>query len=136
MHVRPASLLLVCALALTPAAAQDAGTPAAESETPQGSLPEEAVRQVVSHNSGQVRYCYEREALRSPGLAGRVVLRWTISPKGLVTKAQVTEDTTGVPALGACLTGAVRRWSFPKPSGGGPVIVTYPFAFRASAPGQ
>jgi hypothetical protein len=31
---------------------------------------------------------------------------------------------------------AVRRWEFPKPMGGGIVIVSYPFVFNAGSAGE
>jgi hypothetical protein len=36
------------------------------------------------------------------------------------------------PRVESCLVGAVRRWEFPKPTGGGLVIATYPFTFMAA----
>jgi hypothetical protein len=33
--------------------------------------------------------------------------------------------------VGSCIASAVRRWQFPKPPGGGTVIVTYPFVLAA-----
>jgi hypothetical protein len=34
--------------------------------------------------------------------------------------------------LESCVAGRVRTWQFPKPKGGGVVIVTYPFIFAQS----
>ena len=34
--------------------------------------------------------------------------------------------------LEACVAGRVRAWEFPKPKGGGVVVVTYPFVFKQS----
>ena len=31
-----------------------------------------------------------------------------------------------------CIAAAVRRWLFPKPKGGGIVIVSYPFVLKSS----
>jgi hypothetical protein len=35
-----------------------------------------------------------------------------------------------------CVVQAVRRWEFPKPLGGGIVIVSYPFNFTAGGAGS
>ena len=32
--------------------------------------------------------------------------------------------------LETCVAGRVRTWVFPKPKGGGVVVVTYPFIFQ------
>jgi hypothetical protein len=31
-----------------------------------------------------------------------------------------------------CIAAAVRRWEFPKPQGGGIVVVTYPFVLKSA----
>jgi hypothetical protein len=36
----------------------------------------------------------------------------------------------------SCVVQAVRRWEFPKPAGGGIVIVSYPFNFTAGGAGD
>jgi hypothetical protein len=33
----------------------------------------------------------------------------------------------------SCVVSAVKRWDFPKPTGGGIAIVSYPFNFVAGA---
>jgi hypothetical protein len=35
-----------------------------------------------------------------------------------------------------CVVQSVRRWEFPKPMGGGIVIVSYPFNFTAGGTGE
>jgi hypothetical protein len=34
------------------------------------------------------------------------------------------------PELDRCINGVVARWRFPRPAGGGNVIVSYPFVLR------
>jgi hypothetical protein len=36
----------------------------------------------------------------------------------------------------SCVVQAVRRWPFPRPEGGGLVIVSYPFNFQSNGAGQ
>ena len=44
--------------------------------------------------------------------------------------AVVQESTMKDPAVGSCIAQAVKRWTFPKPEGGGSVIVSYPFVLE------
>ncbi len=90
------------------------------------------IRQVVHAHRAQVRYCYERELQRVPSLAGKVGVRFVISPDGTVRSAQVDDSTLNNATVERCLLSRVASWTFPKPKAGGVVIVTYPFVFRAA----
>ena len=43
------------------------------------------------------------------------------------TSSIVGSNNTGDEALGQCIAKAAKKWTFPKPVGGGTVKVTYPF---------
>lgn len=97
-----------------------------------GSLDREVIREVIRRHVNEVRFCYERELARDPSLAGRVVTHFVVSPTGAVRSAEVQSSTLESPPVEACLTRAIERWRFPAPSGGGIVVVIYPFIFSAS----
>ena len=61
---------------------------------------------------------------------GRVAVQFTIGGTGKVPSAVVQETTMKDAGVGNCIAQAVRRWTFPKPEGGGSVIVTYPFVLE------
>lgn len=96
-----------------------------------GSLPQDVIRRVVQRNLGQVRFCYEQALNARPDLAGRVVVRFFISPSGAVSTAAVTSSSLGDTRVEGCIAGAMRRLSFPAPDGGGMVSVTYPFTLSS-----
>jgi len=96
-----------------------------------GSLDKEPIRRVIRRHLNEVRYCYQRELQTKPGLAGRVVLQFTIGAEGQVVASAVQQSSLGNAAAEQCIASAVRRWTFPRPPGGGIVIVTYPFDLRA-----
>jgi Ca-activated chloride channel family protein len=100
--------------------------------TVRGSLDKEIVRRVVRQHRKQIKYCYEKELQASPKLSGTVVVRFVIDAGGNVTAASIKETTLGDSAVESCLLRVIRRWVFPRPKGGGVVIVNYPFAFDAS----
>jgi len=97
-----------------------------------GSLDKELIRQVIRRNINQVRYCYETQLQRNPKLNGKVSIKFVISAAGTVASSQVASSTVDNAELEACVTGRVRAWEFPRPKGGGVVVVTYPFVFKQS----
>ena len=95
-----------------------------------GSLDKEIIRRVVREHMAQIRYCYEKELNRTPGLKGKVVQKWVISASGSVQSATVAQTTMKNRAVESCMSRKIRSWKFPKPKGGGIVIVNYPFIFK------
>ncbi len=100
--------------------------------TVMGSLDKELIRKVIHANRGQIRFCYESQLNRFPKLDGKVAVKFVISASGAVATSSVAQSTVGNAELEACVAGRVRTWMFPKPKGGGVVVVTYPFIFKQS----
>ena len=101
-----------------------------QKEVVTGSLDPAIIRRIVREHAGQVRYCYERELPRTPGLTGKIVMKWTINHEGHVVAVAVTDTSLKNAAVESCLSGRVATWKFPKPKGGGVVVVNYPFVFK------
>lgn len=95
-----------------------------------GSLDKELIRKVIHSNRGQIRFCYETQLNRFPKLSGKVAITFVISASGSVATSKASQNTTANQELETCIVGRVRTWTFPKPKGGGSVIVTYPFIFK------
>jgi len=96
-----------------------------------GALSREVIRRIVHRHINEVKFCYERQLAQRPDLAGRVSIKFIIAASGAVQMAAVAQSTIGNSAVENCIAQAVRRWTFPKPEGGGIVIVTYPFMLQA-----
>jgi len=95
-----------------------------------GGLDKEIVRRVVRSHVKEVKFCYERELQRQPGLHGRVSARFVIGPDGRVASAGIAESSLGHAGAERCIADAVRRWEFPRAEGGGVTFVTYPFVLQ------
>ena len=97
-----------------------------------GSLSKEVIRRVIRRHINEVKFCYEQELNARPDLEGRVTIRFIISPTGAVQNAVMQDTTLQNQRVESCIAGAVRRWTFPAPDGGGIVIVNYPFMLSAA----
>lgn len=97
-----------------------------------GSLDKELIRRVIKQHLPQIRYCYEKELIRSPGLFGKVATEFTITAEGAVSDAKVSQSTLNNDEVERCITAKIRTWRFPKPKGGGVVVVKYPFLFKTT----
>ncbi|MDB4980545.1 MAG: putative abductin-like protein, partial [Myxococcales bacterium] len=97
-----------------------------------GGLDKEIVRRVVRQHLNEVRFCYSEALARNPTLAGRVVVQFTIAPTGRVIAAALQTSSLGAPAVEQCIVKATQRWEYPRPSGGGLVVVSYPFQLMAA----
>ena len=90
-----------------------------------------AIARVVRAYLGRIKHCYERQLILDPKLSGKITASWTIAPSGRVSSARQVQDTMGNVGVTKCVINQIRVWKFPKPKGGGKVIVTYPFLFRS-----
>lgn len=97
--------------------------------TTKGALDKEIIRRIVRVHMNEVKFCYEKELATQAGLGGRVSLQFIISGTGQVISSFVQSTTMNNVRVESCVAGAVKRWAFPKPTGGGIAIVSYPFNF-------
>ena len=94
-----------------------------------GDLDKAIIRRYIKRNHQKIQYCYEKELLARPSLAGTARVRFIIGTDGLVSKAR-GED---LPPVDACVAKVIEAIEFPKPKSGGAVIVSYPFVFRTGS---
>jgi hypothetical protein len=100
--------------------------------TVNGRLAPEVVQRVIRRSFGRFRACYEKGLSSNPNLAGKVVTKFVIDPKGNVSSAARDAATTITDAtVVSCVTSTFSSLSFPEPEGG-IVVVTYPMIFAPS----
>ena len=94
-----------------------------------GGLDKAIIKRYVKRQTDKISYCYEKQLLAHPGLAGDVMVQFVIQGDGSVKGA----NGKGMdPAVASCVSEVVGSISFPKPSDGGVVQVNYPFTFHAT----
>lgn len=92
-----------------------------------GSYDKSLIRRYIRRNIDKIAYCYEKQLLAKPTLAGTVNVSFYIQPDGTVKSA----SGKGVDAeVSSCVADIVSAIEFPKPPDGGVVQVNYPFTFR------
>jgi outer membrane biosynthesis protein TonB len=93
-----------------------------------GGLTAEEINRVVKARAGVFRACYQKELNRSPGLSGKLVVKFKIDGSGVVQAAsQAGGSSLSNEAVLECVTSNVMRLKFPAK--GGIANVTYPFLF-------
>ena len=95
-------------------------------------LDKEIIRRIVHRHINEVKFCYEQQLTKKPDLDGRVSVQFTIGGSGVVLVSTVQSSTMHDLFVEQCVVGAVKRWEFPRPQGGGLVMVSYPFSFKAA----
>ncbi|MCB0272981.1 MAG: AgmX/PglI C-terminal domain-containing protein [Bdellovibrionales bacterium] len=96
-----------------------------------GTLTQAQINDIIMKYWGQIQYCYEREIIREPTLAGKIWVRFTIGTTGRVTQASIEKTTMNSPPVENCVTAAFRRIPFPSP-GGSIVEAVYPINFKVA----
>lgn len=105
----------------------DDGDTAAKVE---GSLDKEIIRRIVRAHINEIRTCYEKGLVKDPTLQGRVAIRFTVAADGSVSQSEIASNDAPLDEVGECIRERITTWRFPKPKGGGVVVVTYPFVLE------
>lgn len=104
--------------------------PLSDDASVEGGLDREQIQAVVDRNQGQAVYCYEKGIQSNPGLGGRVMVKFVVSPSGAVSSASVASSSMGSSSVESCIVNKLRAWRFPRPKGNVAVRVNYPFNFK------
>lgn len=93
-----------------------------------GRVPERSVRNGVTRIARPMQACYERLVERGALEKGKVVLVFTVTPKGRVRKTRVERSTLGGRTLSRCIEQRVRRvLRVDAPAVGGEATYSYTF---------
>ncbi len=101
-----------------------------------GALDAEEIGRVIKPSLAEVDRCYTAALKSRPALAGVVVVKFVINAGGTVDSTTIKSTTLGDAEVEACLARAVRPLKFPKPKGGGIVIVSWPIKFSSTEPAE
>ena len=96
-----------------------------------GVLDKKVISRVIKRHMNEIKYCYEKELVKSKNLKGKVVVAFTIGTTGTVASASIKSSTINNSKVEKCMVQKIKRWKFPSP-GGGIVKVSYPFIFNTN----
>lgn len=97
-----------------------------------GGLDREIIAEYIKKQIGHILACYERQLSARKDLGGKVSVKFTIGGQGSVETQNITESTMKDATVEGCILNRVAKWTFPAPTGGTKVIVTYPFLFKST----
>ena len=66
-----------------------------------------------------------------PGPNNTLIASVTIEKDGSVSTSSVKKTTMNNKPVENCIAAKIKGWTFPKPKGGGQVLVSYPFLFKS-----
>jgi TonB family protein len=90
---------------------------------------------IVQGNRDKFRTCYEASLSSHPGIKGRTMLRFVLSPGGTVKEAGIERSNSDITEadLERCLVAELKKLSFPPSKRGMETTVNYPFHFNPRA---
>ena len=94
-----------------------------------GALDRPLLDEVVNGHEKAIRTCYPQELTKNSTPKAAISVKFIIAKDGSVSTASIRASTIKNPEVESCVIGRVMRMQFPKPKGGGIVIVSYPFTF-------
>lgn len=100
-----------------------------------GRLSPDAILPTVRRSFGRLRACYENGLRTSPGLQGRVAMRFVISHDGSVASAANAGSNLQDTDVLECVRRVFLSMRFPPPEGG-IITVTYPIIFTPGGDGS
>jgi hypothetical protein len=89
--------------------------------------PPVALKEAIFSHDADIRECYEDARFAWLNPEGRIAMRFVIDAEGRVIGAHEVSNDMGIQAVGCCIAQAMRRWTLPKPAGGGPLVVILPY---------
>ena len=100
---------------------------ATQSKTSNGFYAKDDIERPIRKRSDDIRLCYEAQLEKSPGLAGRLDLSWTIAKDGSVTEL----TSKGISEVAPCVEDIIQGIRFRPPYGTTQKVSDYPFVFKA-----
>jgi len=97
-----------------------------------GSISADIIRRIVRVHLPKIKCCSGKWLGKNPSFAGKLNMKFTISPEGTVVQATDSGGTINDIEVVACAAKVFMDMGFPKPTGGGIVTVTYPIVFAPS----
>lgn len=90
----------------------------------------EQVLRLVRRYWNQIKYCYEKEQIKIPELAGEVTVAFDIGPWGDVAIATILESSLSDSNVESCMIEMISKWRFLPSEEEGSAMVTLTFVLK------
>ena len=95
------------------------------------SISREFIRRPIRQRMKRVRRCHQQALTRNPKLPdGRMLVRFHVDHRGIVTIARTLEDDVGDAALASCVRRMLLSIHYGSSPGDEGITIYYPFHFR------
>lgn len=75
----------------------------------------DARRRIATQYGASIQRCFDAGDAQVPGFSGSVAMAFMLMQDGRVASTRIARDTTGIPAVSACLRQAAQSWQLPPP---------------------
>jgi len=94
-----------------------------------GGISNDAVEAAIDTHHDTIAACYEDERARVPGMAGKVLIHFTILGDGRVAEVSTRSTSLRHEPTETCIEQVIAQITFPALASGHLAIVDYPFVF-------
>jgi hypothetical protein len=94
-----------------------------------GGISNDAVEEAIAAHRDAIVACYEDERAKMPGMAGKVLIRFTIRGDGRVADVSTRSTSLRHEPTETCVEQVIAQATFPELASGHLAIVNYPFVF-------
>ncbi|MBW1878976.1 MAG: AgmX/PglI C-terminal domain-containing protein [Deltaproteobacteria bacterium] len=94
-----------------------------------GAISNDAVEEVIDAHRDAIVACYEDERAKVPGIAGKVLIRFTIGADGKVVDVSTRSTSLRHEPTETCVEQVIAQAAFPALASGHLAIVNYPVVF-------
>jgi len=98
-----------------------------------GGISTEAVQSTIAEQRAGIDGCYADALKSNPGLAGKVLVRFSIDSAGGVTRSSIKSTSLRHSGAETCVQERLAAVRFPRLDRGEKAIITFPFVFPPQA---
>ena len=94
-----------------------------------GGIDNQAVEDNILKQRESIEACYTSQLAQTPGLRGKVLIKFTIDAEGKVSRSNTRSTSLRNETVETCINEEVAKTTFPALKTGRVAIVQYPFVF-------
>jgi hypothetical protein len=89
----------------------------------------ETIRKTIQSKLPQLKACYEAQLKKSPSLAGKIVISFSVDDKGQTSDFSFKQNELQDTEMESCFVSELKKASFPPAPPATNMSIDYPFVF-------